>query len=44
MEDTLGVGFTDINLFKFWYKLDGSEELLDKKISYKFKLYTFNYS
>lgn len=38
MEDTLGAGFTDINLFKFWYKLKAKDELIDKKISYKFKL------
>ena len=35
---TLGAGYTRIHLFKYWYKLDSSEDVVNTKIDFEYKL------
>jgi hypothetical protein len=36
--NTLKSGYTKIHLFKYWYKLDTSKDLLDKDITFSYKV------
>ncbi len=36
--NTLGAGYTKIHLFKFWYKLDTSDSIIDEDLEFTYKI------
>ena len=36
--NTLGAGYTKIHLFKFWYKLDTSDSIIDDNLEFTYKV------
>lgn len=36
--NTLGAGYTKIHLFKFWYKLDTSDGIIDEDLEFTYKV------